>query len=84
MAATNRQDAPPIPYHWGEADFLAQRKIPRGEHPIAHAGQDGFMVLARLHHADIRLTSPIAQDPDVTSESIGDAFMKTVIISVKD
>ena len=26
----------------------------------------------------------IAQDPDVTSESIGDAFMKTVIISVKD
>jgi spoIIIJ-associated protein len=25
----------------------------------------------------------IAQDPDVTSESIGDAFMKTVIISVK-
>jgi spoIIIJ-associated protein len=26
----------------------------------------------------------IAEDPDVTSESIGDAFMKTVIISVKD
>jgi spoIIIJ-associated protein len=26
----------------------------------------------------------VAQDPDVTSESIGDAFMKTVIISVKD
>jgi spoIIIJ-associated protein len=26
----------------------------------------------------------IAQDPDVTSESIGDAFMKTVIISTKD
>ena len=26
----------------------------------------------------------IAQDPDVTSESIGDAFMKTVMISVKD
>lgn len=26
----------------------------------------------------------IAQDPDVTSESIGDAFMKTVIISLKD
>ena len=26
----------------------------------------------------------IAQSPDVTSESIGDAFMKTVIISVKD
>ena len=26
----------------------------------------------------------IAQDPNVTSESIGDAFMKTVIISVKD
>ena len=26
----------------------------------------------------------VAQQPDVTSESIGDAFMKTVIISVKD
>ena len=26
----------------------------------------------------------IAEDPTVTSESIGDAFMKTVIISVKD
>ena len=26
----------------------------------------------------------IAEDPNVTSESIGDAFMKTVIISVKD
>lgn len=26
----------------------------------------------------------IAEDPGVTSESIGDAFMKTVIISVKD
>ena len=26
----------------------------------------------------------IAESPDVTSESIGDAFMKTVIISVKD
>jgi spoIIIJ-associated protein len=26
----------------------------------------------------------VAQHPDVTSESIGDAFMKTVIISVKD
>jgi len=26
----------------------------------------------------------VAQDPDVTSESIGDAFMKTVIISIKD
>ena len=26
----------------------------------------------------------IAEDPAVTSESIGDAFMKTVIISVKD
>ena len=26
----------------------------------------------------------VAQDPGVTSESIGDAFMKTVIISVKD
>jgi spoIIIJ-associated protein len=26
----------------------------------------------------------IAEDPDVTSESIGDAFMKTVIISLKD
>jgi spoIIIJ-associated protein len=26
----------------------------------------------------------VAEDPDVTSESIGDAFMKTVIISVKD
>ena len=26
----------------------------------------------------------IAEEPDVTSESIGDAFMKTVIISVKD
>jgi spoIIIJ-associated protein len=26
----------------------------------------------------------IAETPDVTSESIGDAFMKTVIISVKD
>jgi spoIIIJ-associated protein len=26
----------------------------------------------------------IADDPTATSESIGDAFMKTVIISVKD
>ena len=26
----------------------------------------------------------IAEDPGVTSESIGDAFMKTVIISIKD
>ena len=26
----------------------------------------------------------IAEETDVTSESIGDAFMKTVIISVKD
>ena len=26
----------------------------------------------------------VAEDPGVTSESIGDAFMKTVIISVKD
>jgi spoIIIJ-associated protein len=26
----------------------------------------------------------VAEEPDVTSESIGDAFMKTVIISVKD
>lgn len=26
----------------------------------------------------------VAQQPDVTSESIGDAFMKTVIISLKD
>ncbi len=26
----------------------------------------------------------VAEEADVTSESIGDAFMKTVIISVKD
>ena len=26
----------------------------------------------------------VSEEPDVTSESIGDAFMKTVIISVKD
>jgi hypothetical protein len=56
------------------ARFIAEKaRIER------HAAGDGPAQSLRAPHRHLA----IAEDPTVTSESIGDAFMKTVIISVK-